>query len=252
MGWETPRASPLWIPAFAGMTRAGEGDAGVAGGGGLPSKGSGRTNFGGAPLVGSGGCDGGWRRPARPLWIPAFAGMTLVGEGDAGAVRWGDPSTAQGERILEARVRWGVGDAMADGDAPRGPALALDERFAGTAPTTAPLGWGRVMRGLSVGGGPSTGSGRGFGRLARGVGWGVGARSAMGERRRPASAPLDSCLRRNDASGGGCGGWGGGGRLRRLGRTGFLPSQGSGGAPVRGDGDAPHRAPCPGFLPSQE
>ena len=71
MGWETPRTAHLWIPAFAGMTRAGEGDAGVGGGG--------------------------------PLRVPS--GQAL--------------RQAQGERILEARVRWGVGNAMGDGDAPR-------------------------------------------------------------------------------------------------------------------------------------
>ena len=57
MGWETPRAAPLWIPAFAGMTRAGEGDAGAVGGGGpfdkLRANGRGRRAFGG-----EWGCDG--------------------------------------------------------------------------------------------------------------------------------------------------------------------------------------------------
>ena len=55
MGWETPRAAPLWIPAFAGMTRA-EGPLRVPSG--QASTGSGRTDLGGAPLVGSGGAMG--------------------------------------------------------------------------------------------------------------------------------------------------------------------------------------------------
>ena len=66
---------------------------------------------------------------AAPLWIPAFAGMTRVGEcGSAGAVVVEGPlrcalrtgfdrlrANGFGKRV----VRWGVGDAMGDGGAPR-------------------------------------------------------------------------------------------------------------------------------------
>ena len=94
MGWETPRASPLWIPAFAGMSRA-EGPLRVPSG--QASTGSGRTDFGSARAVGSGGAMG-WETPrAAPLWIPAFAGMTraegplrvLSGQASTGSGRTG-------------------------------------------------------------------------------------------------------------------------------------------------------------------
>ena len=64
---------------------------------------------------------GGWGvpRPAH-LWIPAFAGTTTAGERVSEGCWWrGALRQAQGERGWEARVRWGVGDAMGDGDAPR-------------------------------------------------------------------------------------------------------------------------------------
>ena len=194
MGWETPRAAPLWIPAFAGMTRA-EGPLRVPLG--QASTGSGRTDLGGAPSVGSGGAME-WETPrASPLWIPAFAGMTRAGEcgkderwgrprasplpwvparagttmggvvGCVGARGWcqgGGPLSraggsrtapttgvgrtrarvmrgllvvggalrqAQGERIWEARVRWGVGGGMG-WETPRAAPLPWVPSFAGT------------------------------------------------------------------------------------------------------------------------
>ena len=202
---------------------------------------------------------------------------------------------AQGERIWEARVRWGVGDAMGDGDAPRRAPLDSCLRR-----NDARGGVRVVMRGLLVAKGPlrvpsgaSTGSGRTDLGSARAVGrggcdggrrrsraalpsgflpsqerrawwsagrrgllvvegplrvpsgqalrealgeriwearvrWGVG--DAMGDGDAPRRAPLDSCLRRNDARGG-VRGWGsagavGGGVRVPLSRDG--PSRGSG------------------------
>ena len=131
------------------------------------STGSGRTDLGGAPTTGSGGCDGGRRRPApRPctgfprererrwgVWWdalargvrvrvggpwPALAGGRFANRpydrgvcGVAG-MRGGPlrvPSgQAQGERIWEGRLQRGVRDAMGDGGAPRrAPALGSRE-----------------------------------------------------------------------------------------------------------------------------
>ena len=136
---------------------------------------------------------------------------------------------AQGERIWEARVRWGVGDAMGDGDAPRR-APALGSRESGNDD------WGcggmRWREGLVSGWGPALAGGRfanrpydrggahegegdagaawswgapshrlranGFGRGACGGEWGM----RWGEGDAPRLAPLDSFLRRNDARGG--------------------------------------------------
>ena len=119
-----PRPAPLWIPAFAGTTMGGCGAAGGVGGGGVrvplrrdgrfanrPYDGEWGTRWGfrwgcAAPrpseyrlspvrrwgVRGSGGCwwwGVRWRTEtprAAPLWIPAFAGMTLVGEW---GMRWG-------------------------------------------------------------------------------------------------------------------------------------------------------------------
>ena len=313
-GTETPRAAPLWIPACAEMTRAGEGDAGVVDGGGPPSSalrtgfdrlranGFGRRAFGG-----EWGMRWGGRRPARrpsgflpsqecrvrgrvmrgllvvvgpfdrlrangfgkrsfggewgmrwrmemprasPLWIPAFAGMTRAGEGDAGVAGGGGPlRQAQGERIWEARLRWGVGDAMADGGAPRfAPLDSCLRRNDARGGVRAGEGWwcrralrqaqgertreARVRWGVGVrwgtetscaaslwfpaftgmtragegdagvaggGGPPSTGSGRtDFGGAPS-----VGSGGGMGDGDAPRGAPLDCCLRRNDACGGG-------------------------------------------------
>ena len=153
-------------------------------------------------------CDGGWwwGCPASAhLWIPAFAGTTIAGV-RAGECCWcrGAPfecpqdrlRQAQGERSWEARVRWGLGDAMVgDGDAPRR-APALGSRFrenddrgmgvgeccwcraggpalAGRAIRESPLRWSGVHEGgvpacpgATRAGGPSTGSGRTDSRIA--------------------------------------------------------------------------------------
>ena len=114
-GTETPRAAPLWIPAFAGMTRVGEcekdeggwasgwgpalaggrfanrpydrgraqeggGDAGAAGGGRAPFDRLRANGFGRGAYNGEWGMRWGTGVPRAPhLWIPAFAGMTRVG-----------------------------------------------------------------------------------------------------------------------------------------------------------------------------
>ena len=97
-GTEAARAAPLWVPAFAGMTLVGEcgnddggecgnddggvwGSARVDGGGGVrvPLRREGR--FANRPYDGEWGVRRGTETPrAAPLWVPAFAGMTLVGE----------------------------------------------------------------------------------------------------------------------------------------------------------------------------
>ena len=151
---------------------------------------------------------------AAPLWIPAFAGMTRAGEGDAGAGGGGSLRQAQGERTRGARVRWGVGDAMGDGDAPRGAPLdsclrrndarggvregrggAPVRRRTETAPHRAPCPgfplsrerrWGSAgRRGLLVAEGPSTGSGR----TDLGGAPSVGSGGCDGGRSRPAPRP---------------------------------------------------------------
>ena len=87
---------PLWIPAFAGMTMVGAGALGKVGWspmyrGGLASplsapldSGLRRNDDGGGPAVlgrwvGLRWIEEGLPRPSPPLWIPAFAGMTMVG-----------------------------------------------------------------------------------------------------------------------------------------------------------------------------
>ena len=69
----------FWVPACAGMTRAGG-----------PSTGSGRTDSQSVPTVfGSRGCEWlvvGVPSPAR-VWVRAFAGMTRAGGPSTGSVR---------------------------------------------------------------------------------------------------------------------------------------------------------------------
>ena len=115
-----------WGPALAGGRFAnrpyerggahkGEGDAGAAFV--CPQHRLRRTDLGGARAVGSGGCDGGKETPrAAPLWIPAFAGMTLVGEcgkeREVVCVGVGGPSTGSGRTDFGGARAVGVGDAM--------------------------------------------------------------------------------------------------------------------------------------------
>ena len=64
-----PHSSPpLWIPAFAGMTKWG----------------AGMTMVGDRPAVRGWWLDGVLPHPSPPLWIPAFAGMTMVGNDGGG------------------------------------------------------------------------------------------------------------------------------------------------------------------------
>ena len=185
---------------------------------GQASTGLGRTDLGSACAVGSGGAMG-WETPRTAhLWIPAFAGMTRAGEGDAG-VGGGGPLRVPFDRLRangfgEARVRWGVGNAMGDGDAPRGAPLdsclrrndarggvregrggAPVRRRTETAPHRAPCPgfplsrerrWGSAgRRGLLVAEGPSTGSGR----TDLGGAPSVGSGGCDGGRSRPAPRP---------------------------------------------------------------
>ena len=150
-----------------------------------------------------------------PLRVPSGQASTGSGRTDAGSGVGGAPRLApldswemtrvegplrcpqdlrqaQGERILEARVRWGVGDAMADGDAPRG-APALDSRVRGNDAR----GGGPLRDAGAVRTGFDRLRANGFGRRACGGEWGCD-----GDGDAPRLAPLDSCLRRNDARGG--------------------------------------------------
>ena len=176
-GTETPRAAPLWIPAFAGMTRA-EDPLRVPSG--QASTGSGRTDFGGAPLVGSGGCDGGRRRPApRPSgFLPSPVRRWGWGGWRVLVVSGGGPTLA-GRAIRESPLRRGVGVGSAkgvgDGGAP--PAPLWIPAFAGMTRAEGPL---RVPSGQA-----STGSGRTDAGSARAVGSG----GAMGAET-PRAAPL--------------------------------------------------------------
>ena len=176
-----PLAAHLpWVPAFAGTT--------VGGGG---------TDLGGARVMGWGDALGGDAPRAAPLdsclrrndergraGMTIFAGMTIGGVGD-GERCWGVGALrqAQGERGWEARVRWGGG--MRWGETPHAAPLWIPA-FAGM------TGGCRGRRGLLVGGGPSTGSGR----------TDLGGARAMG-----------------------CGGCDGGTETPRAAPSGFLPSQ---------------------------
>ena len=241
-GTETPRAAPLWIPAFAGMTRVGEcGVAGAVGGGsplrvpsGQASTGSGRTVSGSARAMGSGGRDGGRRRPAprpcpgfplsregrswgvcgvagavggggvrvplrrdgrfanrpydgewgvrrgtetpraAPLRVPAFAGMTLVGESGK------DDGGCGGRRGLLVAVGRGsrCGGTGGSRTAPTTGSGGRDGGLGGGAPRRAPLGTG--FRRYDDGGVRCGGGGVGWGRDFRldgagllGIGCGV-------------------------------------------------------------------------------
>ena len=102
-GWGVPRPAHLWIPAFAGTTMAGvrvseccwcrAGGPALAGRALREAPLRRGVGVGSAKGVGDGGA------PPIPLWIPAFAGMTREG---------GPLRQAQGERIREAPLWWGV------------------------------------------------------------------------------------------------------------------------------------------------
>ena len=151
-GAETPRASHLWIPAFAGMTRVGEC-----------------------------GKDERWGRPrAAPLpWVPARAGTTMGGVmGCVGARGWcqggGPLSRAGGSRTAPTtgvgRTRAGV---MRELLVVEGPSSALRTgfdrlrangfgrgacggvwgmRWGAETPRAAPLPWVPVFTGTTMGG----------------------------------------------------------------------------------------------------
>ncbi len=197
---------------------------------------------------------------------------------------------AQGERVWEGRVRWGMGDAMGDGDAPRrAPALGSRESgnddggcggmrwreglVSGWGPALAggrfanrPYDRGGAHEGVgdagAAGGRPPssalrTGSNRlranGFGRGACGGVWGM----RWGTETPRARAPLDSCLRRNDARGGVreerevvCVGVGGPSTGSRRTGLGGARSVGSGGCD--GGRRRPAPRPCPGFPRERE
>ena len=147
VGWgtETPRAAPLWIPAFAGMTRA-EDPLRVPSG--QASTGSGRTDLGGAPSVGSGGGMGDGDAPRR---APLDTGFRRYdgGGGGAGECCWcraGFPLSRDGRFANRPYgVGVGVGSAKGVGDGGAPPMPLWIPAFAGMTQR------GRVMG--AVGGG---------------------------------------------------------------------------------------------------
>ena len=174
-----------------------------------------------------------------PLWIPAFAGTTVGGVGCGGGCWswWGEGPAAAGRAVREPPLR-GLGsrgcDRGLDGVPRRAPVPSFDfPRNQQARPTSpgyclsrndvgwwrnagrprrlraAPVPWIPVLAGTTMGVcGPvgAAGGGGPFDRLrANGIAvarvrWGVG--DAMRDRGAPRRAPLDSCLRRNDARGG--------------------------------------------------
>ena len=152
---------------------------------------------------------GWWRNAGRPRrlraaplpWIPVLAGTTMGGvrAGRRCWWRWA-LRQAQGERVWEGRVRWGVGDAMGDRGAPRRAPLdsclrrndarggVREGRELGTSPRLAPAlgsresgnddggrGGMRWREGLVSGWGPALAGGR-FANRPYGVGWGARGR----------------------------------------------------------------------------
>ena len=85
---------PLWIPAFAGMTKWGAG---------MTKWVAGMTMVGGRPAVRGWWLDGVLPHPSPPLWIPAFAGMTKWG---AGMTKWGAGMTMVGAGLLSVVGGW--------------------------------------------------------------------------------------------------------------------------------------------------
>ena len=123
--WEAPRVPSGQASTGSGRTElrgaratgcgvGGDAPGLVVGG---PSTGSGRTDLGSAPTVGELGMRCGMETPrAAPLWIPAFAGMTLVGEcGPAGAAGGGRPFDrlrANGIAVSAGDGVWGEGGGV--------------------------------------------------------------------------------------------------------------------------------------------
>ena len=199
-----------------------------------PSTGSGRTDSGSAPTTGSRGCPA--RRPSGYRLSPVrrWGG---VGCGGGCWWWWGEGPAAAGRAVREPPLR-GLGsrgcDRGLDGVPRQAPVPSFDfPRNQQARPTSlgyclrrndvgwwrnagrprrlraAPLPWIPVLAGTTMGVcGPvgAAGGGGPFDRLrANGIAearvrWGVG--DAMGDRGAPRRAPLDSCLRRNDARGG--------------------------------------------------
>ena len=160
------------------------------------------------------------RLTPRPLWIPAFAGMTLGCAGRRVLL------VAEGEGVLPARHRPPAGPAaprspfdFPQGERPPGPRMALSvwvPARAGMARVGGPLrvpsgqastGSGRTELGsASMTGSRGCDGGRRRPRRAPALGSRVRGNDGGGSRRfegglgggAPPGAPLDSCLRRND------------------------------------------------------
>ena len=121
----------------------------------------------------------------RPCQCAVLAGGGDRGRGGPLRVPSGQAlRQAQGERIWEARVRWGVG-----------------VRWGGDAPRLAPLD-SCLRRNDACCGGLVVGLRQAQGERIWEARLAVGSGGCDGDWRAPRLAPLDSCLRRNDARGG--------------------------------------------------
>ena len=223
-----------------------------------PSTGSGRTESGSAHTVGSGGCEGGRRRPT-PHPCPGFprSRERRGGVGRRGCWwRWVEGPAAAGRAVREPPLRQGVGEATGVWVGVPRPAPLWIPAFAGTT-----MG-GAGRRGVLVAVGPPSSALRtGFDRLrANGVGeraCEMGSGDAWGTETPPA-APLPwipafagrtmGVCGSAKAAGGGvrsrCGGTGGSRTApTRFGESGIRRGFGWGCAAPR---------PCPGFPRSRE
>ena len=90
---------PLWIPAFAGMTKWG---------GRHDEMGRRNDDGGGRPAVRGWWLDGVLPHPPPPLWIPAFAGMTKWGAGALGKVGWAPMHRGGSATLLAAPLDSGL------------------------------------------------------------------------------------------------------------------------------------------------
>ena len=213
-GTEAPRAAPLWVPAFAGMTLVGEcgkdnggvcGSARAAGGGGVrvPLRWDGR--FANRPYDGELGMRRGfgWGCAApRPSGYRLSPVRRWGVRGGGGCWWWGgEGPAAAGRAVREPPLRRGVAARLGFGwgcaaQRPSGYRLSPVRRWGGVGRRgmLVAVGWGSRCGGT---GGSRTAPTTGSWGYDGGLGWGA-----------PRRAPLDTGFRRYDdegvRGGGGC------------------------------------------------